>query len=69
MYEKIQSEIDEENDINQENPNMYSFENLMIKEIKNIIRICDICGQEMVLVDQDSFICQECGYHLKILNE
>ncbi|MCS7243329.1 MAG: hypothetical protein RMJ36_01150 [Candidatus Calescibacterium sp.] len=43
-----------------------SLERLMLKEFKNIIRICDICGEEMLLDDENTFICQGCGYHLKV---
>ncbi len=43
-----------------------SVERIMNKELKNIIRICDICGGEMLLYDKNLMICQDCGYHLKI---
>ncbi|MCS7165054.1 MAG: hypothetical protein RMJ51_02070 [Candidatus Calescibacterium sp.] len=48
-----------------------SIENLGIEEFTNIIRICDICGEEMLLSEATSnnhmvFICQDCGYRLKV---
>jgi len=53
----------------EEEEDFESYEDIAIKEFKNIIRICDICGEEMLLSDKDSFICQGCGYHLKIFNK
>lgn len=64
------NEMEEEFDENfNEELNYDSLENIMLKEIKNIVRICDICGGEMMLNDNNTFICQECGYHLKFDTE
>ncbi|MFN4219857.1 MAG: hypothetical protein ACK4GJ_02920 [bacterium] len=62
INEEFEENVDEEF-------NYDSLENIMLKEIKNVIRICDICGGEMMLADKDTFICQECGYHLKFNTE
>lgn len=62
-HDKIDITEDEQNDSFMADE---SIEKLMIKEFKNIIKICDICGGEMLLEDEETFICQECGYHYKI---
>lgn len=62
-----------ENDsIINENPDNLSIEELLKKEFKNIIRICDICGNEMNLdIDSENyeiFICNSCGYKIRLTN-
>ncbi len=62
-----------ENEDESENLANLSIEDLLKKEFKNIIRICDICGNEMNLdIDFNNFevfICNNCGYKIKINNE
>ncbi|MGB9639077.1 MAG: hypothetical protein ACP5RD_04255 [bacterium] len=59
-----------END-NESSDNL-SIEELLKKEFKNIIRICDICGNEMNLdIDSENFeifVCNNCGYKIRLNN-
>jgi uncharacterized CHY-type Zn-finger protein len=62
MEDELKDELEDELEFE-------SFEDVAISEFKNIVRICDICGEEMLLSDKDSFICQGCGYHMKVFNK
>ena len=70
-YSKIES-LDLEESDNFEELNDLSIEELLKKEFKNIIRICDICGSEMNLdIDSEKFeifVCNNCGYKIKVDN-
>jgi DNA-directed RNA polymerase subunit RPC12/RpoP len=70
-YSKIEN-LDLEESDNFEELNDLSIEELLKKEFKNIIRICDICGSEMNLdIDSEKFeifVCNNCGYKIKVDN-
>jgi len=70
-YSEIENLETEESD-NFEKLSNLSIEELIKKEFKNIIRICDICGSEMNLdIDSEKFeifVCNNCGYKIKVDN-
>ncbi|MEN3015162.1 MAG: hypothetical protein ABDH21_03780 [bacterium] len=49
--------------------NSESIEKLALGEAKSIIRICDMCGNEMLLHEGNLFVCENCGYHFKTIKD